>query len=164
MISRLALVVVALLLLSSCGFHLRGSEALPEGLEQIYVEASRHSPFRYELINQLEAAGVGLVGESEAKATLTVHSDRIRSRILSVDAQGRAREYALTLIVKYSLQLADSDKAGEPHTARVERDYSFDPDNILAKGGEQARLEQEMRQFAAQQIVRRLRILAKSAQ
>lgn len=159
---RRLLTVFLLLLVGSCGFHLRGEVALPEVMARTQLVAPAGSLLRYELENLLLSAG-GVVTEEKSGATavLSLHSERLLSRVLSVDTLGRAREYSLTLTVKYSLQQVGGKVLAQQLSSRVERDFRFDPDNVLAQRGEQEVVQQEMRRVAAQQILRRLSMLSR---
>ncbi len=150
--------------LSGCGFHLRGAMPLPGAMERVYLDMPSNSPLRYELQSLLLGAG-GEVVEQKSAATslLVVQSATIRSRTLSLDTLGRASEYGLTLSVKYRLQAEDGTIAGEPLSSRVERDFRFDPDNVLAQGTEREQVERQMYRVAARQMMRRLRSIAISA-
>ena len=160
MLFRRLLVVVLSLLLGACGFHLRGSEQLPEVMAKTRLVAPAGSDLRYELAAVLHSSGAQVVEQqSDASAVLTLHSDEGRRRILSVDTLGRASEYVLTLSVKYSLKVVADESPAQLLSSRVERDFRVDPDNVLGQGGEQAIVEQEMRRIVAQQILRRLRAL-----
>ncbi|MCW8918036.1 MAG: LPS assembly lipoprotein LptE [Gammaproteobacteria bacterium] len=156
--------VLLFLLLSGCGFHLRGSVVLPQVMARTHIVAERAVALGYELEGMLRAAGGEVVRErAEATAVLTLHEERLGSRVLTLDAQGRASGQLLTLLASYSLV----DGAGVPlvegEGVRIEREYSFDPDNVLAQGGETAQLHEEMRRQAAQQILRRVRALSRLA-
>lgn len=158
---RALILSLALVVLAGCGFHLRGATPLPEAMARTYLDVALTSPLRYELESLLLSAGGEVVEEEgEATATLTVKSASIRSRTLSLDALGRAREYGLMLTVQYLLLSAEGEVLGESLTTSVERDYRFDPDNVLAQGREREMVEQEMYRVAAQQMVRRLRTLS----
>ena len=146
------------LLVASCGFHLRGASPLPEVMASTMIKVSATSPLRYELESVLLSAGGEVVEDEEtATAILVVHSNRMSRRTLSVDERGRAREYALTLTVSYSLKDASGKTIAKKTTSRVERDYRFDPANVLAKNTEREMVEQEMYRVAAQQMLRHLR-------
>ena len=160
MLFRRLLVVVLSLLLGACGFHLRGTEPLPEVMGKTQLVAPAGSPLRYELEGLLRSSGAQVVEQqSDASAVLTLHTDEVRRRILSVDTLGRASEYVLTLSVKYSLKVVADESPAQLLSSRVERDFRVDPDNVLGQGAEQAIVEREMRRIAAQQILRRLRAL-----
>ena len=154
----LAIIIVSL---AGCGFHLRGAQPLPLVMTKIHIVVPVGSPLRYELESLLLAAGGEVVDvEEEATAVLRVQSVKIKSRPLSLDELGRAREYALTLGVNYSLKSVEGKVLTEGLSSWVERDYRFDPDNVLAQGAAREMVEREMYRVAAQQMLRRLRSAA----
>ncbi len=161
---RLLLLIAVVGAFSGCGFHLRGAEQSVPGLKQVYLDLSPSSPLYYELESLLLAAGTEVVESRLAtELSLVVKRTKISSRTLSLDSQGRASEYGLILVVHYSLQTVDGRIVDEPLSTRVERDYRFDPDNVLAQEAERELVEQEMYRRAAQQMMRRLRRTAISA-
>ena len=136
---------------------------LPGAMEMVYLEMPASSPLRYELEALLLGAGGEVVEtKSAASSLLLVESAKIRSRTLSLDTLGRASEYGLTLSVKYRLQTGGGTMMGEPLSSRVERDFRFDPDSVLAHGAEREQVEREMYRIAARQMLRRLRTMAES--
>jgi LPS-assembly lipoprotein len=162
---RVFILSLALAALAGCGFHLRGATPLPELMARTYLDVSLTSPLRYELESLLLSAGGEVMDEEEgATAILKVKSASIRSRTLSLDDLGRVREYGLTLTVKYLLLSPGGEALSESLRSSVERDYRFDPDNVLAQGREREMVEQEMYRIAAQQMVRRLRTLGSATE
>ncbi|MDH5784795.1 MAG: LPS assembly lipoprotein LptE [Chromatiales bacterium] len=152
------LLTLLLLSLAGCGFHLRGSEPLPEVMAVSYLALPKGSPLYYELERQLLAAGGRVVDEAGvASATIKVESAQIRSRTLSLDTLGRVSEYGLTLSVRYQLLDADGAAYGERLVTHVERDHRFNADAMLAQGAEREKVELHMYRTAAEQMVRRLR-------
>jgi LPS-assembly lipoprotein len=161
---RTLYLVLLLLVLSGCGFHLRGTVVLPENMARTYIAAGNSSALGYELENMLTAAGGVVVHErAEATAILTLHEERLSSRVLTLDAQGRTSGRVLTLLASFSMVDAQGRVVAEHEGVRIERDFSFDPDNVLAQGGEESLLQEEMRRLAAQQILRRTRALSRKA-
>lgn len=159
------LLAITVLSLAACGFHLRGAQPLPQVMTKIHIVVPVGSPLHYELESLLLAAGGEVVDVvEEATAVLRVQSVKTKSRPLSLDELGRAREYGLTLSVKYSLQSVEGKALTEGLSSSVERDFRFDPDNVLARGSEQKMVEQELYRVAAQQMVRRLRALISEGQ
>jgi LPS-assembly lipoprotein len=153
-----------LLLLSGCGFHLRGSVELPQAMARSYIVADKSSALGLELENTLRAAGGEVVRtRAEATAVLTLHEERLGSRVLTLDAQGRASGLVLTLLASFSLVDGAGALLVDREGVRIEREYSFDPDNVLAQGGEASVLHEEMRRQAAAQILRRVRALSRQS-
>jgi LPS-assembly lipoprotein len=158
---RTLILTLMLGVMSGCGFHLRSATPLPEVVSKAHVVVPTGSPLRYELESLLLSAGGEVIEDKDgATSVVQVASASIKRRTLSLDALGRAREYGLTLTVKYTLQTPDGEALTEQLIASVERDFRFDPSNVLAKGAEQEMVEEEMYRVAAQQMLRRLRALA----
>ena len=77
-----ASVLVLLVLLAGCGFHLRDALLLPPGLGQVRVQASDpDGPLAQQLQQALQRAGASLAapGDEDA-ATLRIISERRRCR------------------------------------------------------------------------------------
>jgi LPS-assembly lipoprotein len=161
---RYLTIALLLLLLSGCGFHLRGSVVLPPTMARTHIVAERAAALGYELEGILTAAGGEVVRErAQATAILTLHEERLSSRVLTLDAQGRASGQVLTLLASFSMVDGAGAVVAEREGVRIEREFIFDPDNVLAQGGETAQLHGEMRRQAAQQILRRVRALSRRA-
>lgn len=151
------LLVTCYLSLLSCGFHLRGAVELPSAMERTYIVGAGDSSLYYELESALLAAGAQVVKTPEAAtAILTIHGEDYRRRVLSVDTAGRASEYELRLHIVYSLREPDGKMLAMRDEVVQLRDYRFDPDNVLASGGQEEILQSEMRRSAVRQLLRRL--------
>lgn len=162
---RLAAVLCCVALLSACGFQLRGSGAISPLLEQTFVSGGDNRELFYELESALYAAGARVVSSAEgASAVLTLERQRFERRVISVDTQGRAAEYELALLVEYSLRDRAGSRLADRERLSVIRDYSFDPDSVLAKDDEEQALKTDMARQAAQQILRRLQGLGRQRQ
>lgn len=161
MMLRSLLVLSLSVFLVACGFHLRGAQPIPAVMQRTWIAGADNSALYYELESALLAAGAAVVESSEAAtATLTIHQERYSRRVLSVDNQGRASEYELRLRIVFSLIDSAGNVIADNVKFNVLRDYSFDPDNVLASGGQEKMLKTEMRRYAARQILRRLQSLA----
>ncbi|WP_215403419.1 LPS assembly lipoprotein LptE [Janthinobacterium sp. JC611] len=159
---RAALALGLTVLLSACGFHLRGSNGsfmLP--FATMYIDLPDTSPLAIGLKRYIRAiGGTEVVGTKDgADAVLEVLSDPERNRtktILSLNPSGRVQEYQLG----YSINFRVVDKAGNqllaPTTISLVRPITFDESQVLAKETEEAALYRDMRNDLVQQIMRRL--------
>lgn len=150
------LVLLFTLLLSACGFQLRGHAGMP--FQSIYVDAANSStPFVAELRRNLEANGVSLSPSGEtAEVILNIESEVLDKQILSLSGAGRVSEYQLYFKVSlraYDNQAHDWIPAEE---MLIRRDFNYDDTQILAKQQEETMLVQSMRDDMVQQIIRRL--------
>ena len=159
---RAALALGLTVLLSACGFHLRGSNGsfmLP--FATMYIGLPETSPLAIGLKRYIRAIGSTEVVSTKdgADAVLEVLSDPERNRtktILSLNKNGRVQEYQLG----YSINFRVLDKAGNqllaPTTISLVRPITFDESQVLAKETEEAALYRDMRNDLVQQIMRRL--------
>jgi LPS-assembly lipoprotein len=156
MATKRAFLCLAVLLLTACGFHLRGQTSL--SFHSIYLSAPNlTSPFISELRRNLLANKVALATSAEqADVILDIVSENTEKQVLTLGADGRVNEYRLIYRVSlraYNQQQQDWIPA-EEMTQR--RDFSYDDTQILAKEAEESLLYQSMRSDMVQQILRRL--------
>lgn len=145
---------------SSCGFHLRGTEALPPQLNYVAISSAQaHAPLARALVKRLDVYNIdgGTLAASPAPAkTVLIHlqPEKLERRLLSVFATGQVAEYELIYGVRYQVVFPDKD----PLDAYFEvlRDYQDDPEQVLAKSRELDIVLDEMRDEAADKIIRRI--------
>jgi len=151
-----AFLLVVTLLLTACGFHLRGQAGMP--FQTLYLDAANPSTtFIAELRSNLEANNVKLVNAPDkADVILNIVSELPDKQILTLGGSGRVNEFQLRY--KVSLRAYDlKDQEWIPaEEMMLRRDFSYDDTKILAKEQEEALLFQSMRTDMVQQIVRRL--------
>jgi LPS-assembly lipoprotein len=145
-----------LLLLCSCGFHLRSSPPLPEHLTPLYIQGlERYDQLNRALRHSFAAADIQVAEERPgAAAILTVRDHGLTRKIITVDSRGKATEYALTR--KLTIELSDS--SGRPlmaeRTVGVQRDWIDVGKDGLAGRVEKGQLQQDMHAELAQSILR----------
>lgn len=153
------LLLLLLLSISACGFHLRGSVQLPPTLSELaLLDATPATDIAPELSRGLRGAGVRL--DASAPMRLQIRSEEYGKRVLSVDASGRAQEYGLSYTVRFSLRTADGELWLPETSVTLSRDLRFDASAVLATEGEERLLRAEMRQEAVLQILRRLQAVS----
>ncbi len=150
------LLILTVLLLTACGFHLRGQAGMP--FKTLYLDApNSNTPFVNDLRRNLEANKVKLVGSAEqADVILNIVSELPDKQILTLGGSGRVNEFELRYRVSlraYDLKGMDWIPAEE---MMLRRDYSYDDTKILAKEQEEMLLYQSMISDMVQQVVRRL--------
>jgi LPS-assembly lipoprotein len=153
------LALVLALALTACGFHLRGSNGqyhMP--FQSIYLGFADTSPLGTELRRNLRAdeAVVVVADPAKADAQFDVLAENRAKSILSLNSQGRVREYLLT----YTLAFRVRDAKGAELLGRTEialkRSITFNESEVLAKESEEALLYRDMQSDLVQQILRRL--------
>lgn len=129
---------------------------LPASLSSVRVVMAgpaANEPLAVAVREALAQAGARVVDSADAPA-LALLEERVESQVASVrTATAKAGEYTLRYAASFRL---DGPQPVPPQTVRLQRDYTFDPNNVLAKEREERELLHDMRREAAQQIVRRV--------
>jgi LPS-assembly lipoprotein len=151
--------IVAVCVLSACGFQLRGSgpdATIP--FKTVFIGLPDSSSLGAELKRNIRSGnGTQVVREKkDAQAILEVITESREKIVLSLNSQGRVREYALN----YKLRFRVVDNAGKeflPATdITLKRDMSFTESQLLAKESEEELLYRDMQTDLVQQLLRRL--------
>jgi LPS-assembly lipoprotein len=158
----LLLLATGCLLLTSCGFHLRGVggvELSPRfSVLRVNVEGNQlqNDPLLVAMKNVLRIQTDVQIEDSGDAPQLMLYGERSDSQVLSVSSTGKADEYLLKYEVSFRLIDKDGRLLSEPQTVRIQRDHAFDRLNVLSKEREERELRREMQRDAVQQILRRL--------
>ncbi|MFC6439900.1 LPS assembly lipoprotein LptE [Bowmanella sp. JS7-9] len=151
---RNLLLIVSLLTLTACGFHLRGSQPIPLNLQTLWLTSQDHQdPLFAVLKKRMARHEITLLEQGdEQHAQLLVNDGAVSRRLLSLFPSGQVAEYELIYTVRWSLWRPGDDSA-EWFEFDILREYQDDPDQVLAKSRETALIMQEMRQQAAERIM-----------
>jgi len=152
--------VLALLAgLSACGFQLRGSGS-PYNMpfKSIYLAVPETSSLGTELRRHLRGSDkVEVVSDaSRAQATFEVISENRAKSILSLNSQGRVREYLLTYTLVFRVRDASGAEVLGATEISLKRPLTFNESQVLAKESEEGLLYRDMQTDLVQQILRRL--------
>jgi LPS-assembly lipoprotein len=147
------------LLLTACGFHLRGHNIKDTGFafHSIYIRSNSETPLvtllRQELeLNKLEVKHT----QEQADLVLDIVSENEDKQILALSGSGHVLEYMLYYNVSlraYDRQQQEWLSAGK---ISLQRYFPYDDTKILAKQQEENLLYRDMRTDAVQLILRRL--------
>jgi LPS-assembly lipoprotein len=159
-----ALLVAAALAgsLSACGFHLRGSGGhytLP--FPAMYVGLPESSPLAIDLKRNIRVNGNTVVVSDPAKAdgVIEVLTDPEKTRtksILSLNSNGRVREYLLAYTIVFRVRDKLGNELLPPTSISLNRPITFDETQLLAKEQEEALLYRDMQTDLVQQMMRRM--------
>jgi len=158
--SAAILPVLGALLLSGCGFQLRGEVNLPPEMAHTQmIVNNEYSTLARRVHVMLERSGVQFVGAEQATAILEIPQNEVVTEVLTIADNARAREYRVTYTVKFRLTDADGRDLIGWQTLRQSREISFDEQQILASAREQEYLREELAETMAQLLVARLESL-----
>lgn len=153
----LALILTATLLVSACGFHLKGQKILPPELHTLYLAYSHFDPLARELESRLTASGARITSkERDAPVTLKIINQNKHQQATTVGASQQTREYTLS----YSVSFALLDSAGKtlagPYSAHQQRNQVLQSSQILGATSQTEDLYDDMLKEIVSQIIDRL--------
>lgn len=154
---RIALIFLLMVsLVSGCGFHLRGTITLPDSIRTVNVK-SPDVKLRDTLVSRLESNNVIVVNDPTSdSAQINITNVDFSREVRTIDDRGKSTGYVLILTVKYAVVGSDGKDLVKPSTASARRDYNFEQEQLLSATREEELLYDEMREDAAQSILRKM--------
>ena len=157
MIKRNLLVMGLAVLLSACGFQLRGTGTNELSLKELDVSArNAYGETVTQLRQTLENSGVHVYNGATYKLILT--DERETQRNISYASAGRASDVELNTALMFEIQGRDQlplmgDKI------QVQKVVSHDGNNLVGSDSESLQVRKEMRRELVQRMVLRLSML-----
>lgn len=152
----ICLCLLPTLLLTGCGFKLRGAETF--AFKRLYIQADPKSTLTLEVKRGVRFNPTTQVVSNlnEADAVLQILSSKREQQVISLNTQGQVLEYRLVQQIQFSLRNNQQQFLIPPTDLTLSRDLTYNAAAVLAKEVEQTKLYQSMDEDMAQQIVRRL--------
>ena len=154
-----ALILVAAL--TGCGFHLRGAGGNTLPYKTMAIALPETADVRIWLERHIRGSGgTEIVADPKvADAVFQQLEDNRQKTILSVNAQGRVREYRLQMTYRFRLVNGKGEEIVAPNEIGITRDFNFDDSQVLAKDIEERLLWRDMSSDLVNQVMRRLSIV-----
>lgn len=155
----LSLMLLTLVTLQGCGFHLRTVSALPSSASPMFIEGlGSNDPMLQTLRDVLKEANVQLVEERTQAATrLRLRKQSVSRRVLSVDSGGKVLEYELHHSLDFDLVNQDGGELVAEQSVGVQQTYENPETEVLGKRNEENQLREDMRFDLARSITDILR-------
>ena len=157
------LCVMGSVLLAGCGFHLRGSAALPAVMQQqVYLHVGGGGEFPRSLAAALRAAKVDVLDTSaEGVATLDVPVAGFGSRMLTSGAVQRVGEYVVTFTVEFTLTDAQGKTVIPTQTITLSHEFAIDQTQFSAITSETEAIQRSLVREMTDAVMRRLEAQAR---
>ncbi len=150
---------VAVLVLTGCGFKLRGAPDF--AFSTLYVNAAETSPLGNELKRNLASISTLKLIEdpkdaATAQAVLDILSELREKTVVGVNSSGQVREFQLRLRLRFRVRTPQGKELIGDTELLLRRDISFNESAVLAKEAEEGLIYRDMQTDLVQQIIRRL--------
>lgn len=146
----------ATLLLSACGFQLRGTQNFPfKRLRIVGAPPEMLARFRRMVEGGSDTVVVTAPANGPADAVLSLSPGRSQNS-LSLNAEGQVQEFELVYSVSYTLTAANGAVLIPPSVLNLNRSMIYSDQYALAKQQEAELLYRDMQNDAVDQLMRRL--------
>lgn len=150
------------LVLSGCGFRLRGSASL--AFATLRLVGSTQTPIAQALQRALIKQGVRvdspdalvLAANETPQVVLTVAQDQRQRVVVGQTSAGQVRELELRALFSFTLTNALGREVMAPTQLSLTRSLNFSETAVLAKDAEEAQLFNDMQNDMVAQVMRRL--------
>ena len=157
MIKRNLLVMGLAVLLSACGFQLRGTGTNEMAIKELDVSArDAYSETVTQLRQVLENSGVHVYTGATYKLFLA--NEKQTQRNLSYASAGRASDIELSTVLTFEIQGRDHLPLMDDNI-QIQKVVSHDGNNLVGSDSEMLQVRKEMRRELVQRLVLRLSML-----
>lgn len=159
--------VCAATLLVACGFHLKGTNGTSDQLtfSSIYIDFPADSQTAARLKRLIKGMKLTKLinNPKEAEVILSAISEKKDKDYLSLNAQGRVREYSLDYILEFTARTPQGKILIEPTKLNLRRTMTYNDNEALSKENEELMLYKDMQFDMAYQLLRRLSAIKMTA-
>ncbi|MCX2897621.1 LPS assembly lipoprotein LptE [Pseudomonas mandelii] len=157
MIKRNLLVMGLAVLLSACGFQLRGTGTTELAIKELDLSArNAYGPTVTQMRQVLESSGVKVAAGAPYKLVLT--NEQESQRILSYAGAGRTGEYQLNTVLEYDIR-GQRDRGLLSDKIEVQKVFIHDGNNLAGSEQEADDARKEIRRELVQRMMLRLQQL-----
>ncbi|MEW9680153.1 LPS assembly lipoprotein LptE [Pseudomonas sp. TE50-2] len=157
MIKRNLLVMGLAVLLSACGFQLRGTGTNELSIKELDLGArNQYGATVMQLRRTLESSGVKVYAGAPYKLVLT--NEQESQRAATYSGGNRSAEYELTTVLSYAIE-GQNDSVLLEDKLQVQKYYVYNGNNVNGSGQEANQVREEMRRDLVQGMMARLQQL-----
>jgi LPS-assembly lipoprotein len=153
-----SVILIMALLLSACGYHLRGALQLPAGMKYVYLEGG--SPeLRGQFMRAMQISSVPVASSPETAGMIVkIFDEDSQRRVLSLGSGGTANDFELGYRFEYEIVDSKNKVLSARQPVEIKREYYNNQLAIIAKDNEELVIRNEMYQQAVRTIVNHARV------
>ena len=158
-IQKKLIVILFLLVITSCGFHMRGMTEI--SFKTISLEGKELS-FTKNLKKILNTNKVAIVSPTDnPELRVELLSEESEKRILSLSGQGLVREFEIFYRVRYRIKTSDSEIWSQENIIETRKDFTYSDSNLIGKEEEERQLNEAMRNEAITNLFNQIQLIKK---
>ena len=158
-IQKKLIAILLLLVIASCGFHMRGMTEI--SFKTISLEGKELS-FSKNLKKILATNKVAIVSPTEnPELRVELLSEESEKRILSLSGQGLVREFEIFYRVRYRIKTSDSEIWSQENIIETRKDFTYSDSNLIGKEEEERQLNEFMRNEAITNLFNQIQLIKK---
>ena len=157
--------LLPMLVLAACGFHLRGSAALPAGMQRVHLTVGGNGDFQRKLARALLASNVTLEDEAgPGIAELHVPAQNFTVQSLTINGAAQVTEFAVRLHVVFTATDPDGKVIVPEQSIDMQREYSYDASQPVGTQSQMEQIQGSLIDDAIQSMLFRLQAVAKNGE
>lgn len=152
------LLLVVMMGLTACGYHLRGELQLPAGMKKIYVLGAS-ADLSAAIAQAFKSVPGALVGNvADASVILNVINEDYQRRTISISSSGYSNEYELEYRLTFDLRDKEGRELVPEETVEVTQSYFNEQssETIISKDNEERVLREELYIKAVHAVIARV--------
>jgi LPS-assembly lipoprotein len=160
---RNSAVLACLLMLSACGFQLRGEANLSAELKRVHVQiADQFSPLKRDLEAALARSGANVEEKSgDGIAEINLTNVSLAPVVRSVGATAFVNEFSMIYHVELSISGAGGKALLPLQTVEHSREFTFDQSQAIGTNVEQDEIKKEMERDMVATLMRKVEAASK---
>ena len=151
---RIFYLFVMLLMISSCGYQLRGSMNV-DGLENIIIISNGHTSISNMLSQKLGSSVILQIQDYNTYPVVKINSISSRKRQLSVNSSGRVDEYEISKSLDY--EIITSENNSVTGTLKASGSYDFNESRMQITSEQEKITNNAIDKVLVRKLIQKLR-------
>jgi LPS-assembly lipoprotein len=154
--------LLPMLALAACGFHLRGSAALPQGMQRVHLTVGGGGDFQRKLARALLASNVTLEDTpGPGIAELHVPAQNFTVQSLTINGAAQVTEFAVRFHVVFTATDPQGKVIVPQQTIDLQREFNYDASQPVGTQSQMEQIQGSLIDDAIQALLFRLQAVAK---
>ena len=151
---RILYLFVMLMMISSCGYQLRGSMNV-DGLENIIIISNGHTSISNMLSQKLGSSVILQIQDYNTYPVVKINSISSRKRQLSVNSSGRVDEYEISKSLEY--EIISSENNSVTGTLKASGSYDFNESRMQITSEQEKITNNAIDKVLVRKLIQKLR-------